>query len=45
MGTELGIADLEQLRLERDLSRRLLELGAQTEPMPSGPFSPGRHWT
>ncbi len=28
------ITDLEKLRLERDLYRRLLELGAQTEPEP-----------
>jgi Nif-specific regulatory protein len=34
MGTEPGSTDLEKLRLERDLYQRLLELGAQTEPVP-----------
>ena len=34
MGTEVGSAELEKLGLERDLYRRLLELGVQIEPKP-----------
>ena len=32
MGADFRRAELERVRLERDLYRRLLELGAQTEP-------------